>query len=53
MQVVDVYDVIGPESTRVVDRRKAKVIVTTYRQAVMYGASFTSNSLDGSIRDLL
>lgn len=54
MQVVNAYDVVGPEVARVLDRRNAKAIVTTYRQALMMaGPCLTSRSCGGFIRDFI
>jgi len=52
MLVVNVYSAVGPEATGVVDRRNAKIIIATHRQAVMAGASFSADTRDEIIREL-
>lgn len=53
MLVVNAYDVVGPEATSVVDRRNAKIIIATHRQAVMAGASFSAGTRDEIIGELM
>lgn len=50
--VLNVYSFIGPEAKDVVDRRNAKIIIVTHRQAVMAGASFSADTRDEIIREL-
>ena len=53
MLVVNVYGAVGPEATAVVDRRNAKIIIATHRQAVMAGALFSADTRDAIIRELI
>ena len=49
----NIFNFVGPEPKEVVDRRNAKIIIATHRQAVMAGATFSSDTRDEILRELV